>query len=90
MPPNILHTDKGLEIENRLLNNFSINIYHTQNLKESAIIERFNRTLNSKMKVQFEGRNNKKWIDILQNLLDEHNFKDQHRSIAMTLSEVNK
>ena len=28
------------------------------------------------MKIQFEIRNNIKWIDILQNLLDEYNFKD--------------
>ncbi len=65
-------------------------MYHTHNLEMSAIIERFNRTLNNKMKIQFEGRNNKNWIDILQNLLDEYNFKDKHRSIGMTPSEVNK
>ena len=42
------------------------------------------------MKIQFEVRNNKKWIDILQKLLDEHNFTDKRRSIGMTPSEVNK
>ena len=42
------------------------------------------------MRVQFEVRNNKKWIDILQNLMDEYNFKDKHRSIRMAPSEVNK
>ena len=93
-PPNLLHTDKGLEFENKhfksLLNNFSIKMYNTQNLEKSAIIERFSRTLNNKMKIQFEVRNNKKWIDILQNLLDEYNFKDKHRSNGITPSEVNK
>ena len=42
------------------------------------------------MKIQFEVRNNKKWIDILQNLLDEYNFKNKHRSIVTTPSEANK
>jgi hypothetical protein len=94
MPPNLLHTDKDLEFENKhfkgLLNNYGINMYHTQNLEKSAIVGRFNRTLNNKIKILFEARNNKKWVDILQNLLDEYNFKDKHRSIGMTPSEVNK
>jgi hypothetical protein len=65
-------------------------MYHTHNLEKSAIVERFNRTLNSKMKIQFEVRNNKRWFDILESLVDEYNFKDKHRSIGMTPSEVNK
>jgi len=64
-------------------------MYHTQNLEKSAIIERFHRTLNNKLKRQFEVRNNKKWIDILPDLLNEYNFKDKHRSIGMTSSKVN-
>ena len=93
-PPNLLHTDKGLELENKLfkslLNNVGINMYHTQKIEKSAIFEKFHRTLNSKMRIQFEVKNNKKWIDILQNLLDEYNFKDKHRSIGMVPAEVNK
>ena len=92
--PNLLHTDKGLEFENKhfksLLSNFNIKMYHTQNLEKSAIIERFNCTLNNKLKIRFEVRNNNKWVDILQDLLDEYNFYDKHRSIGMTPSEVNK
>jgi len=65
-------------------------MYHTQNLEKSAIIERFSCTLNYKIKIQFEARNNRKWIDILQNLLDEYNLKDKRRSNEMTPSEVNK
>jgi len=63
-PPNLLHTDKGLEFENKhfknLLDKYNIKMYHTYNLEKSAIIERFNRTLNGKMKIQFEVRNNKR------------------------------
>ena len=47
-PPNLLHTDKGLEFENKhfknLLDKYNIKMYHTHNLEKSAIIERFNRT----------------------------------------------
>jgi len=92
--PNLLHTDKGTEFENNhfknLLVTFKIHMYHTEKLEKSAIVERLNRTLNNKLKIQFEVRNNKKWVDILQKLLDEYNFKDIHRSIGMTPSEVNK
>jgi len=93
-PPNLLHTDKGTEFENKhfksLLDTFKIHMYHTQNLEKSSIIERLNRTLNNKLKIQFEVRNNKKWVNVLQHLLDEYNFKDKHRSIGMTPSEVNR
>jgi glycosylphosphatidylinositol transamidase (GPIT) subunit GPI8 len=41
------------------------------------------------MRIQFEVRNNKKWIDILQDLLDEYNLKNVHCSIGMTPSDVN-
>jgi transposase InsO family protein len=85
-PPNLLHTDKGTEFENRHFKNhfdtFKIRMYHTQNLEKSSIVERLNRTLNNKLKIQFEVRNNKKWVDVLQNLLEEYNFKDKHRSIG--------
>ena len=59
-PPNLLHTDIGLEFENKhfknLLEKYNIKMYHTNNLEKSAIFERFNRTLNGKMKTQFEVR----------------------------------
>jgi len=87
-PPNLLHPDKGSEFENKpfksLLNAFGVHMYHMQNLEKSSIIERFNRTLNNKFKIWFEVRNNKKWTECLQSLLDEYNFKDKHRSIGIT------
>jgi hypothetical protein len=65
-------------------------MYRTQHLEKAAVIERFSRTLNNKIRVQFEVRSNKKWIDILQDLLDEYNFKDVRRSMGTTPSDVNK
>ncbi|KAL4105173.1 hypothetical protein QTP88_020445 [Uroleucon formosanum] len=58
--------------------------------EKSSIIERFNRTLNSKMRLHFEVTNSKKWIKILKSLIYKYNFKDIHRSIGMRPCEVNK
>jgi hypothetical protein len=65
-------------------------MYHTQNVEKSAIIERFSHTFNSKMRIQFEARNNKKGIDIFQDLLDKYNFSDNHIYIGMIPFDVNK
>lgn len=92
--PKLLHADKGLEFENKhfknVLQKYDIHMYHTQNEEKSAIIERFNRTLNGKMRIYFEVQKSKKWINILPKLLDEYNFKNIHRSIGMKPCEVNK
>lgn len=92
--PKLLHTDKGTEFVNKkfkeMLEKYDIKLYHTQNEEKSAIIERFNRTLNGKMRIRFEIQKNKRWIDILQDLLKEYNFKDIHRTIRMIPFEVNK
>lgn len=58
--------------------------------KKSAIIERYNCTLNNKIKAEFEVRNNRNWIDILQDLLDKYNFTDKPRSIGITPAKLNK
>lgn len=93
-PPKLLHTDKGTEFRNKkfkeVLKKYNIKMYHTENEEKSAIIERFNRTLNHKMRIRFEVRGNKKWIDILNDLIHEYNFNDIHRSIKMKPNEVNK
>jgi hypothetical protein len=74
-----------LEFKNKhfknVLQKYGIHMYHTQNEEKSLIIERFNSTLNGKMRLNFEVEKSKKWINILQTLLDEYNFKNIHRSI---------
>lgn len=42
------------------------------------------------MQIQFEVQKNKKWLNILQYLLDENYFKHFHWAIRMKLFEVNK
>ena len=92
--PKLLHTDMGGEFVNKtfksMLKKYNINMYHTYNEEKSAIIERFNRTLNQKLKIYFEARDNFKWYDILPKLLEEYNTKDVHRTIGIRPTEVNK
>jgi hypothetical protein len=92
-PPNFLHTDKGLEFRNKdfkkVLQKYNIKMYHTENEEKSAIIERWNGTLNRKMKIQFEIQNNFRWIDILQKLIKTYN-DTVHSTIDMKPANVNK
>lgn len=92
-PPNFLHTDKGREFINRdfkqLLKEQEIKLYHTENEEKSSIVERFNRTLNQKMKVQFELRQSFRWVDLIQDLINKYN-NTFHSTIKMKPSEVNK
>lgn len=91
--PNLLHTDKGLEFKNKefdeILNKYNIKLYHTENEEKSSIIERYNRTQNEKMKVQFEINKNFRWIDILPKIVKEYN-NSYHSTIKMKPIDVNK
>ncbi|XP_054290522.1 uncharacterized protein LOC129005599 [Macrosteles quadrilineatus] len=84
--PNLLHTYKGREFVNKdfkcLLAKHGIKMYHTENEEKSSIVERFNRTLNERMKVHFEARGSFRWIDILQGLLSKYNTS-VHSTIRM-------
>ena len=53
-----MHIDKGFEFKNKefnsLINKYNIKLYHTKNEEKSAIIERYNRTQNERIKVIFD------------------------------------
>lgn len=93
-PPNLLHCDKGLEFRNKIfkevLNKYGIKMYHTENMEKSSLVERWNRTLNGKMKLHFYTNQNFRWIDILQDLVREYNEDDVHRTIKMRPADVTK
>lgn len=92
-PIHNLHVDNGKEFYNAsmksMLRERNINMYSTFTTKKAAIVERFNRTLKSKMWKQFSYRHSYKWIDILQELVDDYN-NTKHRTIKMRPNEVNK
>lgn len=85
--PRKIHTDKGLEFINsptqKLFKKHEIHWFATENETKAQVVERFNRTLKSKMWKYFTENKTKKWIDILQDLVKNYNTS-YHRSIKMT------
>lgn len=90
-PVKNLQVDMGKEFYNaemtRLLQKYKVNRYSTYTSKKAAIVERFNRTIKNKIYKQFSLRGNYKWLDILQELVDEYNGS-KHRTIKMTPKDV--
>lgn len=89
-----LRTDKGSEFYNKqvqaLLNEYGIKIFSTENDEiKSGVIERFNRTLKSRMWKYFTAENTRRYVDVLQDFVDAYN-NTYHSSIKMTPNQVNK
>lgn len=89
-----LHVDEGKEFYNasvkQLVQQYGINMYstHSRTSMKAAIVERFNRTLKSKMWKQFSYRGTYKWVRMLPSLIDEYN-NTKHRTIKMKPNDVN-
>ncbi|KAK7460750.1 hypothetical protein BaRGS_00038828 [Batillaria attramentaria] len=84
-PPHYLQTDKGTEFTNKhmrqLLQRHHIHFYTSQNEDtKAAVVERFQRTLKGRMYRYFTHHNTKRYIDVLQALVDSYNAT-YHRSI---------
>lgn len=90
--PQMLHTDKGSEFMNRefqkFLRNRDIHFFTTENETKACIVERFNRTLKTRMWRYFTFTNTYKYIDILQKLVQSYNAT-LHSSIRMKPMDVN-
>ena len=88
-----LQTDDGLEFYNRnmkeLLEKNHINHFSTYSDKKAAIVERFNRTLKSRMYKYFTQNETRRWIDIIQQLVNGYN-NAYHSTIKMTPTEASK
>ena len=87
-----LQVDKGTEFYNKnvksLLKEYKINLYSSYSHLKASIIERFNRSLKTEMWKKFTLNGNNKWIDILDDLIENYN-KKLHRSIGMRPIDVN-
>ena len=85
--------DQGTEFYNKnflgLLRKLKIKWYSTYSDRKNAIVERFNRTLKTRMFRAFTARGSHKWIDIIQDLVNGYN-KTKHRSIGFAPDDVNK
>ncbi len=92
--PQILHTDMGREFINKKFEKFmtqnNIKRYSTQSELKSAVIERFNRTLNDKLRLYFEHNGNNKWLWILPDILNDYNLIHIHRTIGLPPALVSK
>lgn len=89
--PKKLRTDKGTEFINKqfqaLLKAKGISFYTASNEPKAAIVERVNRTLKTKMYRYFTVANTRRYIEVLQQLVDSYN-NTYHRSIRMRPSKV--
>ncbi|KAJ8050807.1 hypothetical protein HOLleu_04145 [Holothuria leucospilota] len=92
-PRQQIYTDRGTEFVNKLLQDFfkdkGINFFTTNNETKASVVERFNRTLKTKMWKYFTHSNTLKYIDILQKLVKGYNHS-YHRSIKLSPVEVTK
>ena len=86
--PFYLRTDRGKEFLNKSFQAFlkENNIYHftskNQDIK-CAVVERFNRTLKSRMYKYFTSKGTRKWYDVIDDIISAYN-NSEHRSIKMT------
>ena len=91
--PQTMQTDKGKEFLNRQLQDFykqkGILHFTTHNEETKAcIVERFNRTLKTRMWKYFTKYQTLRYLDVVQHLVDSYNAS-YHRSIGMSPTEVN-
>ena len=90
--PTHLQTDKGTEFLNKnfqlLLHENDIAFYTSENDDiKASVVERFNRTIKTKMWKYFTYKNTYRYLDVLQDLVDSYN-NTYHRSIGMTPNQV--
>ena len=91
---NRLQCDKGTEFTNRVFQQYlkeqKIDFFTTQNEETKAsIVERFNRTLKSRMWKYFTKNQTQGYLDVLPDLVWSYN-RTHHGSIGMTPAEVNR
>jgi hypothetical protein len=88
-----LRTDKGGEFLNKvfqdLLKKEDIHFFTSNNEVKAAIVERFNRTLKTKMWKYFTKKNTRTYLPVLKDLLHSYN-NTWHRSIKRKPSSVNE
>lgn len=90
--PRKLRTDKGKEFLNRPFQDFlkkrGIIFFTSNNETKSAIVERFNRTLQERMWRYFTASKTQRYIDVLQSILESYN-STTHTTKDYAPSDVN-
>ena len=90
--PQKLQTDKGTEFLNssfqQLLKRKRIHFFTTNSEMKASIVERFNRSLKTRMWKYFTANNTHVYLDVLQDLVSAYN-NSYHRSIGREPISVN-
>ena len=79
--------NKGKEFYNKDVQKL-VSLYSTE-MKRNRVIERFNRTIKEKIFKYFSANNTRKYIDVLDLLVDQYN-NTIHSSIKMTPVEASR
>ena len=91
--PTRIQTDKGKEFLNTqvqsLLKSYNIHHFTSNSDQKAAVVERFNRTLKSKIWRYFTAKETRRYIDVLPKLLISYN-SSYHRTIGMSPISVTK
>ena len=86
-----VQTDQGREFFNSkcaaLFKSLGINHYCTYTTLKASIVERWNRTIKTKIWKHFSQVGNYKWVDVVQRLVDEYN-RSEHRVIKLAPADV--
>ena len=89
--PYKVHADQGTEFTNRnfqaLLKENDIGFYSTNNETHASVIERYNRSLKTRLHRYLTDKNTRRYIDVLQDFVSSYNEK-KHRSIGVAPKEV--
>ena len=92
--PTMMASDKGLEfsptdphIKRIVKDKYHLHMFTLQGSIKAGIVERFNRTLKSRLERYFDEKKTHKWVDVLQQFTRNYNHT-YHRSIKMAPADV--
>lgn len=89
--PTFLVTDRGREFENQIVKGYleenAVNLIHPESEIKCAMVERFNRTFETRLHKYFTHTASKKWIDVASKITDAIN-NSWHRIIKCTPRQV--
>ncbi len=91
--PEKIQTDKGKEFFNKevrtLLRSKNIHLFATESEFKAALVERFNRTLKTRLWRFFTANNTNRYLTVLPRIMHSYN-NSVHRSIGQTPASVTK
>ena len=86
--PSKTWVDRGREFYNKDVQKL-VELYSTENEEKSCVIERFKRTIKGKMVKYFSANNTRKYVDVLDLLVEQYN-NAIHSAIKMTPKEASR